>query len=126
MATLKGKYDPLRLFARRLFLVGLAFLVLFAAYGVWDIYRKNADAARFRHEAEAQLADLEAQRAKLQADYDKLQTERGKEEALRDSYSVGKEGEGMIMIVEPQQSAPPAQASSSPWSWLERAFSWWW
>jgi len=123
MATLK-KSDPLRLLGRRLLLLFLAALVLSMAWGVWDIYRKNAEAALLRSQAEAQLAALSARETKLQADYSDLNSSRGMEAALRDSYAVGRSGEGMIVIVEPKQSVP-AQASSTSWGWIQRAFSWW-
>ena len=123
MATLK-KSDPLRLLGKRLLIGLMLLLVLSAAWGVWDIYRKNAEAAQLRSQTEAQLADLSARQAKLQTDYDELKSGRGMEAALRDTYTVGRDGEGLIVIVEPKQ-APQTEVSSSSWGWIRKAFSWW-
>src|SRR3990167_10419934 len=89
MVTLKGKTDPLRLMGRRMLLALLIVLVFSAIWGVWNIYRKNAEAARLREQAERQLADLQDRQARLEEDYEQLKTTRGIEEALREQYAVG-------------------------------------
>ena len=107
---------------RRLLLVGLVIVVVSAAGGVWNIYRKDQEAARLNAEAQAQLADLKQRQAKLQGDYEKLQTDRGMEEALREQYALGKQGEGMIVIVEPEKPQP-IQATSSIMQWFKDMWS---
>ena len=122
MVTLR-KPDPLRLLLKRLLIVFLAAVVLLAAWGVWGIYGKNAEAARLRHEAQAHLSDLMEREQKLESDYDKLTSSRGMEAVLRDSYAVGRDGENLVVIVEPQTQHASA-ASSSPWDWIQRVFPW--
>jgi len=107
---------------RRLLLAGIAILVISAAWGVWNIYRKDRESGRLNAQAQARLADLKQRQVKLQTDYDKLQTERGMEEALRDQYALGKQGESLIVIVEPQKPAP-IEATSSIMQWLKDIFS---
>lgn len=125
MATLKQRKDPVRIFMRRVALAGLFVLVLIAISGVWSIYRKDQESIALKEEAQAQLADLSTQQAQLTASIAELETERGKEAALRQEYSVGDPGEGMIMIVEPPAPAP-AVATSTPFqNWVHNTFSWW-
>ena len=122
MVTLNERHDPVKLMLRRLLIIFLACLVLSALWAVWNISRKDREAARLRAESQAQLADLKAREAKLQADYEKLKTVRGKEEALREQYAVGKSGEGLIVIVEPDKPKP-VQATTTG-GWLKNMFSW--
>lgn len=124
MVTLKGKTDPLRIMGRRILLLLLAILVVSAAWGVWNTYRKEKEAAQLREHAERQLADLKDRQTHLQADYEKLRTERGLEEALRKQYAVGAEGEQLIVIVEPQKPEP-VRATSSIMQWIKDVFSNW-
>ncbi len=107
---------------RRLILAALALAVVSASWGVWNIYRKDRESSRLNREAQAQLADLKARQTKLETDLGKLQTGRGVEEALRQQYAVGKHGEGLIVIVEPQVAAP-VEATSSVMQWLKDIFS---
>jgi cell division protein FtsB len=125
MATLRERKNPVRIFMRRLMLAGLFLLVVVAASGVWGIYRKDQESIVLRQQAQAQLADLSTQEGQLDASIAELQTERGKEAALRQQYSVGDPGEGVVMIVEPTAPAPVAATSSSFQTWVRATFSWW-
>ena len=124
MAALRERNSPLQLMGRRLILAALAVAVVSLAWGVWNIYRKGRESGRLNSEAQAQFADLEAQQAKLEASLGALQTERGKEEALREQYALGKQGEGLIVIVEPQ-NATSQRATSTLFEKLKKAFTWW-
>jgi|SRR3989338_1226178 len=124
MVTWRGKSDPLRLLGRRLLSVALVIAVFSVAWAVWNIFWKNREAGRLRAEAEAQLADLSERHQKLEAHYEKLKTERGMEEALREQYAVGSEGEGLIVIVEPKK-AEPIHATSSIMQWIKDVFTRW-
>jgi cell division protein FtsB len=110
---------------RRLMLVGLFILVIIAASGVWNIFQKDQQSIVLKRQAQAQLADLSTQQDQLNASIAELETERGKEAALRQQYSVGDPGEGMVMIVEPATSAPAVATSTSFQKWVHNTFSWW-
>lgn len=112
----------MRLMGRRLVLTALAIVVISASWAVWNIYRKESESGRLKVEAQAQLTDLQRRQAQLQADYDTLQTERGMEAALRDQYAMGRQGEGLIVIVEPVVPAP-VQATTSIIQWLKDVLS---
>lgn len=93
-------------------MVFLAVLVLAAASGLWSAYQKERESAALRHEAEVQLADLTERGDQLKAKLSRLETDRGKEEALRERYEMGKEGENLIVIVdEPAPEAPTSTPS---------------
>ncbi len=122
MTALRERNNPLRLMGRRLVLAALAIVVVATAWGVWNMYLKERESSRLNAQAQAQLADLKEQQAKLQTDLGTLQTERGMEAALRGEYAMGKEGEGLIVIVGPPKPAP-VQATSSVMQWFKDMFS---
>ena len=125
MAIMRPRNDPVRLFWRRLVLLGLFALVLLAASGVWNAYQKERESRALRVQAQAQLNDLSAQQSELHSDIDKLQTERGKEAVLRQQYALAAKGEGVIVIVDPSTSTEATATSSAFAEWLHNTFPWW-
>ena len=124
MATLRDKRDPIRLLFRRLGLLAVAILVVAAGIGDWHVYKKERESKILRTEAEFRASDLSQQAAVLSSNLEKLKTDRGKEESLRDSYNMGRAGEGLIVIIDPA-SPPPVQATSTILDKLKRALPWW-
>jgi cell division protein FtsB len=125
MAIIRSPNDPVRLFWRRLVILGLFLLVAFAASGVWNAYQKEKESRELRAQTQAQLNDLTTQQGELSSDIDKLQTERGKEAVLRQQYALAAKGEGMIVIVDPSTSTQVAATSSAFAEWLHNTFPWW-
>ena len=112
MANFRNRYDPLRLFFKRLGTLALFVLVIVVGIGVWRVYTKERESRLLRNEAQIQKSDLEEQSTQLRSETSKLKTDRGKEEALRDQYDLGGRGEGLIVIVDPAQTTP-LQATST-------------
>ena len=124
MAAIHKSNEPLRLFFRRLGTLGLLIVVGVVAVGVWNVYRKERESRVLRTQAEMQRDSLAEQSATLDAETAKLKTDRGKEEALREQYDVGRKGEGLIVIVEPPEPQPIA-TSTSFMERFRKAFTWW-
>lgn len=112
MATYGSKRDPIRLFWRRLGILALFAVLVIALSGVWGVWRKERESRALRNEAQLQAQDLATQAAELQKNIAKMETNRGKEEVLREQYSVGAPGEQMIIIVNPDQPQPIAATST--------------
>ena len=119
MAIVHDRHSPVRLFGRRILIVGLLALALAAIFGVWNAYRKERESRGLRVEAQGQLADLSARETQLNADIAKLESARGKEEALRQQYTLAGKGESLIIIVDPSEQKP-AHATSTLLQWLQR------
>jgi hypothetical protein len=125
MVTLRERRNPTRIFMRRMTLAGLFVLLILAMSGVWGIYTKDRESIVLKEQALSQLADISIQQTQLTASIAELETARGKEAALRQQYSVGSPGEGMVMIVEPPAPAPVATTTTPFQKWIHSAFSWW-
>ena len=122
--AIRQRNDPVRLFGKRLILLVLLALVALAAGAVWSAYEKERESAMLRMQAEVQLDDFSKRQAQLNTDIADLQTDRGREEVLREQYALAAQGEGLIVIVEPQ-NATPTKATSTMFEKIKRAFTWW-
>ncbi len=124
MANFRNKYDPVRIFLKRVGTLALGIVVIAASLGVWKVYQKERESRTLREYAEVQRADLEIQAERLREDTRTLKTERGQEEALREQYDVGKRGESLIIIVEPTASEP-IQATTTFMQKVKKLFIFW-
>lgn len=123
MAPVRQRNDPTRLLWRRIALFALFVLVCFAGWSVWGAWQKDQTSEALKEQSQAQLTGLTAQDQTLQQNIADLQSERGKEAALREEYSVGEQGENMIVIVDASSTPPPPPPSLM--DKLKKAFSWW-
>ena len=124
MDIFRRQRDPLRLFFKRVLILGMLVLAGVIASGVWGVYKKERDSRALRVESGTQLADLEQRRDQLGEDIASLKTDRGLEEALREQYQLAKSGEKLIVIVEPSEPKPE-EKSSPVMEWFNEVFSWW-
>jgi cell division protein FtsB len=111
MRSIQQHQDPLRLLSRRIVTIFLVVFVVTAISGLWSAYQKERESATLRHEADVQLADLIERSNQLHAKLSRLETDRGKEEALRERYDLGKSGENLVIIVD---DPAPAEPTSTP------------
>jgi type II secretory pathway component PulL len=105
MAISDRRHRIAKLLWRRLRILITLALVVLAVSGVWNIYKKERESKALRTDSERQLEALVQQQKALTDNIGTLQTARGKEAALRDQYAVGKPGEQLVVIVEPERSA---------------------
>ena len=125
MAIVGKRSDPVRLFARRLALLALFVIVLAACSALWDVYKKEKESRILKNQAEAQLYNLDMQESHLNGEITRLETARGKEELLRENYEMAKEGENMIMIIEPPARAPIVATTTELTKWMHRLIPFW-
>jgi cell division protein FtsB len=125
MATIRWRNNPAHLLIRRILLVALLAVIVWAILGVWQTYQKEQESASLRMRAENQLADLALREKQLQTSIAKLGTTRGVEEVLRQEYAIAGKGEGLIVIVDEPPPASTTATSSFLGGWLHKAFPWW-
>lgn len=82
-------------------LVLLGILVLFAM-STWDVFMKYQKSTANVTRLEEDYTTLVEREKKLQERIEYLQSEQGIEEEIRDKFNVAKEGEQVIVIVDPE------------------------
>lgn len=99
----------------------LAFLVVFGlvGQGLWGVYQKKRETDVWRQEAETKMHTLEAREADVAAIVAHLETPEGVEQALREQFDVGKEGEGVIIVLN-QENVDLATTTESWWKRMWR------
>ena len=123
MVQIWQRNDPVRLFWRRLFMLVLIVFVIFGLWAVLGVYAKDRESGELRKHAEVELHDLEKRETALNTRISGLETTRGQEEALRNAYEVGREGEGMVVIVDKPATETPKEEQQL--TWFQRLFHWW-
>jgi cell division protein FtsB len=83
----------------------------------WGLFAKYSEATKKADEAKAELVKLEQQKMELEKRVDFLQTERGREEEIRNKFMVAKEGESVIMVVDPKPATETPEVVSKPNMW---------
>jgi hypothetical protein len=124
MATFDRHRDPIRLLWQRLGIAGLLVVLIVVVSGVWSVWGKEQESRMLRDQAERDQKELAAQESQLRANISQLETSRGKEAALREQYNVGRAGEQMIIIVDPEQPKP-MQATSTIMNWVRKFLPFW-
>lgn len=84
----------------------LLLLIVMVGLSAFERYQIAKTMAERRAVAEAQLATLEARQALLEERVDYLSNERGIEAELRRQYDVARQGEQVVVIVDPPATGP--------------------
>lgn len=122
MVQFHNKRDPMRLMWRRLIAVLLLVVIAIALRGVWGVYQKSQESRVLKIEAQAQLGDLQTREQELRTDISNLKSDRGVEAELRERYDLAREGESVVVIVDPP--APPPEPAPTPFQRFKSMFSW--
>ncbi len=83
-------------------ILGIFLLLIFALHGTWGMYQKHRVAEDHLNRARATLSELEAREAELERDTQMLASPSGIEAEIRERFMVAKEGEGVIIISNPE------------------------
>jgi len=82
-------------------LVVLAIVVLLLLNSVWNIFLKERVTNTTRKKLEREFVELQEREALLREEIERLSTPRGVEEEIRSKFEVAKEGEEIMVIVDP-------------------------
>ena len=85
-------------------IIFLFLLLGFILSGTWNMYQKSRLARENVLRANESVANLRGREGTLTKDILRLSTPRGIEEELRSRYMVAKEGEGVIVISDPEKN----------------------
>ena len=85
----------------RLTVVLLAVVVIFLGAQVWDVFQKERSTAEKKEQQKRELSELEERERLLQEEIERLETRVGLESEIRGKFEVGREEEGLIVVVDP-------------------------
>ena len=102
MLDFQQKRKLRKTFFSKMTVIILVAVAVLLSHATWSAYQRYTDAKENENRAVGHLAELQEREITLRAEIDRMSTERGVEEELRRRYSAVKEGEGVIVVVNPE------------------------
>lgn len=90
-----------------LIVLGVIFLLI--VHATWGIYQKVRLSERKLNLAEQEYAILEEKRKSIEYKIERLNTETGIENEIRSKFDVVRDGEKIIVIVDPKETVAPPE-----------------
>jgi len=111
-------------FYSKVTLVVLAIVVLLLLNSVWNIFLKERETNTTRKKLEREFVELQEREVLLREEIERLSTPRGVEEEIRSKFEVAKDGEEIMVIVDPghKDSTDTDDSRRSFWSRLFNIF----
>lgn len=122
MSSYEQRKHPLHLISWRLVTVGMVGVLTFLILATWGAYEKERETREKRAVAEQEFTRIDAQKNALEAEIEHLNTQQGLEAELRSQFDLGKDGEGLIVVVDKEENKPVEKKEGKP-SLLDRFFS---
>jgi len=107
----------------RLAIVVLLGLVVFLGMQVWDVFQKERSTHTNKKQQERELSELREREGVLRKEVERLETESGLESEIREKFEVGREGEGLIIVINPLEENAASSYTEGQGFW-ERVLSW--
>ena len=95
----------------------LAVLLVFLVRGAIRAYQDERVSRRELQNLQQSSAELAEREAFLQREIERLSSDRGLEEELRNKYPVAKEGESVVIIVDPKEDEDGSIPAESKGFW---------
>jgi cell division protein FtsB len=94
-------------------LIILGICLVFFIFNIVQLTSKAIETKKNREIAENKINELQTQKSELEYKIQKLNTEKGMEENIREKFGLGKEGEGMIVIVDEKEKIKNEEIENS-------------
>ena len=99
-------------------LIALALVLIAVINGAWGIHQKAEIAISERDIAKRSLTELEARNAELNVSLERIRSANGKEEIIRQNFSVAKAGEEVVNVVDDSvKKSENGEASATKGFW---------
>ena len=122
MKNFKGKNKDKSIMQSKPVLFILAGLILFFIINLISFVGKMEETAKNRKIAEEKVTELKEEKVKLSSSVDQLNTPQGTEDAIRNKFGLGKDGEGVIVVLDDNTSTAPNKKPSNFWSFFTKWF----
>ncbi len=83
----------------------LSLIVIVVLHSTWVVYRKKVESERIKQASLKNVESLRSRSGQLQEKIDRLATKQGIEEEVRSKFSVAKDDENMVIIVQDEVSS---------------------
>lgn len=113
-----------RSFLYHKFTLGALFLiVILSLHSTWSVWQKKKESILLKESSAKRLADLEKRNEELDMKINKLNTTSGVEEEIRSKFSVAKDNENVVIILnEEGNTASSSAQKTSFWSKIKSFF----
>lgn len=105
-------------------LIILAIVVLLLLNSVWNVFLKERETNETRKKLEREFLELKERETLLREEIERLSAPRGVEEEIRSKFEVSKEGEDVMVIIDPRRkdNANTDDSKKGFWSRLLNVF----
>ena len=105
-------------------LVLLSLLVLFFIHSTWLVYQKKIASEELKVASLQNVSELQLRNKELESKISRLSTPAGVEEEIRSKFTVAKENEAMVIVVDDNsQNMPTTSQKQSFWQKIWNLFS---
>ena len=122
---LEREYQKKRKIRNRIYskttVVILVIVALILVRATWRVYRTSVESNAAYEQAALELQALDGREQRLAEDIARLSTQKGTEEEIRKKFSVAKEGETVVFVVDHEEKQTPQPEKKSMWG---RIASW--
>ena len=103
--------------------IGLIFLIFVVVlHSTWVVYKKKVESAELRDISLKNVETLRNRSEDLQAKIDRLNTKQGIEEEVRSKFSVAKDNENMVIIVQDESTSSESVKKVGVWQKIMSIF----
>ena len=95
-------------------IIFLGLILVFLINAVWDVYKKAKIANDNKELVSQNFNELKERKEDLSSKIEKLNTERGVEEELRKKFGVAREGEEVVVVINPDIEKDKEKSIFSP------------
>lgn len=103
-----------RLYSLPVILV-LAVLTVLIMKGSYAVVKKKQESYVYVADLQTKVQNLFERETELKSDIERLKTDEGIDSEIKKKYSVAKEGEFVVVIVDPKETEPEISSTTTPW-----------
>ncbi|MES3005110.1 MAG: hypothetical protein V4690_03320 [Patescibacteria group bacterium] len=104
----------------------LALVVLWAGHSTWGVYQKKVESEKMMHLSAKNVETLRVRQEELKDKMESLNKTEGIEDEIRSRFSVAKEGESMVIILEDTDTPePPDKKDMNIWEKFKEFVVFW-
>ena len=104
-------------------LVILFIFVILALHSTWSVYKKKRESEKMKNISLIHVKELQSRDAELKLKIERLSTPTGLEEEIRSKFSVAKDNENMVVVVEDQNTEATTTPKVSFWQKIFNFFT---